>query len=124
MEEPHEILRRCPFCGAEASAGKNSAADTYYYVWCSNQSCAVRPESGAYSREEAVAAWNLRPVEQELRKLLFPVESFIRMLVDMAIESPMALRDYYSRRDIRFSSAHDIERAREWIARTGDINKK
>ena len=62
-------LKRCPFCNQEASV-LTERED--YRVVCGN--CAA--STGCFETEkEAVAAWNTRPIEDELREKIRKLEA-------------------------------------------------
>ena len=61
-------LRPCPFCGCPAEFDPLSLG---VGVYCTNEDCSVYPETGYYkTQQEAIAAWNTRPLEDELVETL------------------------------------------------------
>lgn len=53
-------LKPCPFCGSE---GKVRKFDQFFKVFCTNCSCVCStPQICYYSEEDAVNAWNTRPL--------------------------------------------------------------
>jgi len=52
-----EELKKCPFCGAEATMENNGSG--YYWVQCNETCCQMFAK---YSEIEAIIAWNTRQV--------------------------------------------------------------
>ena len=64
-------LRKCPFCGRSGFCVPHDPdyEKTTWQVECAASKCPVSPcAEKDYSREEAIAAWNTRPIEDKLRR--------------------------------------------------------
>lgn len=69
-----EELKPCPFCGADAVVEHGDAS--YWVSPCCPGSCTVELETSWFdTREEAIAAWNTRPVEDALRTRIAELET-------------------------------------------------
>ena len=58
-----ELLRPCPFCGAEAAVEPDPWLDESIRITCGNDACRVRPRTEsllACYADELCAAWNGR----------------------------------------------------------------
>lgn len=58
-----ELLRPCPFCGAEAAVEADPWLDESIRITCGNDACRVRPRTEsllACYADELCAAWNGR----------------------------------------------------------------
>jgi len=80
-------LKACPFCGqnAEICDWWRSETGTVYYVRCTGEmrGTGCRISTGAYpSTEEAIKAWNTRPIEDAL---LFRAKKAETMLEDLKL---------------------------------------
>lgn len=65
-ETMNDELKPCPFCRGEANAEQTDEGN--WFVFCySKEGCDARPQVWAFSYDEAVTAWNQRPVEDALR---------------------------------------------------------
>lgn len=58
-------LRKCPFCGADATCHPvevlyGYGKDTNWWVGCSNGRCRVKPGAYFMQREDAIAWWQGR----------------------------------------------------------------
>ena len=59
-------LKRCPFCGGEATLCKIKDADLWL-VKCWNRGCEMRPRTDEKeTKEEAITIWNTRKPMQEI----------------------------------------------------------
>ena len=68
-----EKLKRCPFCGNEAEFNSDEFGEG---VCC--KSCGATMHNGVYGEEGrrlASAAWNTRPIENELREKIEKLEA-------------------------------------------------
>lgn len=54
-------LKRCPFCGKQATIVKSVAYNWRYYIACRNRSCGVNPYTETcLTKDKAVETWNRR----------------------------------------------------------------
>lgn len=66
-----EQLKGCPFCGGKARIKTCECDDvSFWQVTCGNPKCFCSSALFYSTREEAVAAWNSRPIEDALQKEL------------------------------------------------------
>lgn len=65
----HKEPLPCPFCGNGAGICDNSEAGGPLYIWVSCNCCGAKG-SPCVTEDEAVAAWNRRPREEELARRL------------------------------------------------------
>ena len=73
MSEPK--LKPCPFCGSIPAFERDSNQGWTVYLICQNLDCPTSPATSTFRTEnEATAAWNTRPVEDDLYAALYPVE--------------------------------------------------
>lgn len=72
-----EKLKPCPFCGGKANFRiVRVGEDSYKYrLSCSNPKCFCSSSLSYSTREEAVNAWNNRPIENELVEKISKLES-------------------------------------------------
>ena len=63
-------LKRCPFCGGEATLCKIKDADLWL-VKCWNRGCEMRPRTNEKeTKEEAITIWNTRkPIQDIVERL-------------------------------------------------------
>ena len=61
-----EILKRCPFCGGKARIKTCECDDvSSWQVTCGNPKCFCSSALFYSTREEAVSAWNARPIDDD-----------------------------------------------------------
>ena len=61
-----EILKPCPFCGAEATIDAYQLSKGEKYdIFCTNKNCFIKPSLDKYvlDKEEAIRRWNTRSEE-------------------------------------------------------------
>jgi len=100
-----EELRECPFCGGEAGIATSFIGGVYSYdVYCTEETCGG--EMNCYeSREQAIIAWNTRPVEDALRTKWAGVPwAALQRVGEMAASSQSS--------GIRYASIIEV---REWL---------
>jgi len=68
-------LRPCPFCGKHPMIDRSGPGNLVWYIECGEDDHLASMQSGG-SRKEATAAWNTRPLEQELYEALRPFANF------------------------------------------------
>lgn len=70
--------RACPFCGS----AKNISVDVFdlgWEIWCSDNSCLSHLDAYYGSKEEAIDAWNKRPLEDDLEGYIAGLEKIISL---------------------------------------------
>lgn len=55
-----EKLKKCPFCGGEATVSTDVPVRGTIAICCENQRCKVKPAVVKWTVEEAANAWNER----------------------------------------------------------------
>lgn len=72
-------LKPCPFCGSEAELrfSEGESGKRYYWVPCKKCSCC---QTIFDTPQEAGAAWNARPIENELVEKIEKLEAEIKRL--------------------------------------------
>lgn len=65
-----EKIKRCPFCGGEAKIKQSEYLKTFWGVQCSDRECPGSHSMVFNGKEEAIAAWNRRDLEEEHREQL------------------------------------------------------
>jgi len=63
-------LKACPFCG------KQPTVTPYGVIHCADEECPAIVSTSHNTTEEAIAAWNTRPLEKELAEALLPFKEF------------------------------------------------
>ena len=70
-------VRECPFCGSSARAHEDTSSDYQrhwdWYVLCNNRDCWAEGEHRK-TEDEAIAFWNSRPIEDDLRRRVAQLE--------------------------------------------------
>jgi len=71
-------LKPCPFCGKKPSIAYGGPGDPVWYVECEGDEPehTISLQSGG-TREEAITAWNTRPVEDALIEALKEAKAWI-----------------------------------------------
>ena len=60
------VLKPCPFCGSTDVKLFPATEDTDAIVQCRNGNCRITPYADESLDEQAIAAWNTRPAEQQI----------------------------------------------------------
>jgi len=62
-------LKPCPFCGTEPNHMTSELGDRpCFYYECDNPKCGAAEKGWHDTEQEAINAWNTRPIEDALRK--------------------------------------------------------
>jgi Lar family restriction alleviation protein len=76
-------LKPCPFCGTKPHP---ITADLHtrpcFYYECENKTCHAAEKGWHDTEQEAIDAWNTRPIEDALRSRITELEKHIKNAVD------------------------------------------
>jgi len=76
-------LKPCPFCGKEPNQTSTELGDRpCFYYECENPKCCAAEMGWHDTEQEAIDAWNTRPIEDALRKEISQLQADNRSLVE------------------------------------------
>jgi Lar family restriction alleviation protein len=94
-------LKPCPFCGTEPNHITSELGDNpCFYYECENPKCGAAEKGWHDTEQEAINAWNTRPIEDALRKEIAQLQADNRSLVEqmnaMALKPNQEVIDWHS----------------------------
>ena len=95
-------LKPCPFCGKEPNQMTAELGDRpCFYYECENPKCQAAEMGWHDTEQEAIDAWNTRPIEDALRKEIAQLQADNRSLVEqmnqMALKQNQEVIEWHKR---------------------------
>ena len=85
-------LKPCPFCGKDPNQTTAELGDRpCFYYECENPKCHAAEMGWHDTEQEAIDAWNTRPIEDALRKEIAQLQADNRSLVEQMNQMAMKI---------------------------------
>jgi Lar family restriction alleviation protein len=110
-------LKPCPFCGKDPNQATAELGDRpCFYYECKNPKCGATEMGWHNTEQEAINAWNTRPIEDALRNEIAQLQADNRSLVEqmnqMALKPNQTIIERHEYDHMRYTESLEAENAK------------